>query len=587
MPSQAVAGVSSPVWSRTEGRTKLRLTSDRVRLGAYVLPACLLLGLFVVWPLIWVVAISFTTWDGLGPIHFVGLTTWQTLFADTTFQAAVRNTLIWIALSATLPVLGGFVLALLFAKAGRVGLFGRMATILPLLIPLAATAVIWRVIYDPNIGALNRFLGLFGLSGPDWLGDSRFAFWSLFAIILWASLGFSALIFGAALASIDRSYYDLARVEGAGSLSMLRLVIVPACRKTAALAMIVTVVLTSSVFDLLYVVTTSANNTIMLPMDMTNRAFSISVSQGAGESTVELVIGLLLAGLVLWLSGSHAGMSGDGEREIRPNRLAAVLTAVVGVVMLMPLLSALSTATTSGAEALINPSEFPWPPDFSSFSGAWNGGIGSGMGESLLFGIAVVAVTVVLSLPAAYAMAWDRFPSTYRRIVLGILVIALLLPGEPYLLPVYYLVQQLQVGPVAGLIMAEAARELPFGILLLWLFMSSLPSDVLAAAELEAGRGVRMLTLVVVPLVAPIAVAVALWTFVTSWSESTLPSLLLVNSVQTAPMALKTFAGTTDTQVNLLSAGALLFVAPIVVAFLAGSVPAGRGMRLALRSLAR
>jgi ABC-type glycerol-3-phosphate transport system permease component len=96
-----------------------------------------------------------------------------------------------------------------------------------------------------------------------------------------------------------------------------------------------------------------------------------------------------------------------------------------------------------------------------------------------------------------------------------------------------------------------------------------------------------MLVQIVAPVIAPIFAAAALWTFITSWSEATLPNLLLVNStVETAPMALKQFAGISDTQVNLVSAGALLLVAPVVVALLV-TLPAGRFVKSQVRLLVR
>ena len=96
-----------------------------------------------------------------------------------------------------------------------------------------------------------------------------------------------------------------------------------------------------------------------------------------------------------------------------------------------------------------------------------------------------------------------------------------------------------------------------------------------------------MLLQVVAPMTAPIAAAVALWVFVTSWSEATLPNILLTNSsVVTAPMALKSFAGNHDTQFNLLAAGTLLLVLPVVALLLAAYGPAARGLRVAGRALA-
>src|SRR5579862_4314760 len=73
---------------------------ERWRPLLFSAPALGLLLIFLIWPLIWSLGMSFTSWDGLGPIHWAGLNTWNALFEDTTFQAALRNTLIWVLLSA-------------------------------------------------------------------------------------------------------------------------------------------------------------------------------------------------------------------------------------------------------------------------------------------------------------------------------------------------------------------------------------------------------------------------------------------------------------------------------------------------------
>jgi ABC-type sugar transport system permease subunit len=566
----------------------LHIASQRLRPAFYLLPAGVLISTFLVWPMVWIVGMSFTQWDGLGPIHWVGLDTWKQLFSDPTFRAALRNSVLWVGLSCVLPPSFGFALALLFARAHAwIGALGRALAVLPLLLPLVVTAVTFHLIYNPDTGPLDRLLALMHLPQPDWLGDPTIAIWSLFAVMLWASLGLSVLVFTGALRSIDRSYFDLVRLEGASFVGEFRYVILPACRKTAALAIVATVVLTSAVFDLLIVLTTWTNDTIMLPMDMYNRMTGPNVSSGAAEATLQVIAGAVLAVIVFKLAGPQSGMSGDDTGSPpRSNRVASITVACICIVLALPLLWDLSSALTSGAD-IINPPTFPWPPDFSSFGIAWSEGMfGSSLFTSAVLGLAVVALTLTLAVPAAFGLSDPRLARTARATILAILVFSVLLPGEPYLIPVFYLVHQLGLGELTGLLLAESARELPFAILLLWVFAGSLPTDILGAAELEAGRGMRMLTHVVVPLTAPIFAAVGVWVFITSWSEVPLANMLLTTAnVETAPVALSNFAGTVDTQVSLLAAGSLLLVAPVALVLLIAYGPAARGLKIAGRAI--
>lgn len=557
----------------------------------FTLPALIVLATFLLWPLIWTSGMSFTTWNGYGRITWAGLSTWKSLLSDATFQAAIKNTILWMALSATVPVALGFGLAVIFSRSGAIlGALGRALAVVPLLLPPAVAAVTWGIIYNPSYGPLNAMLGSLRLPQPDWLGDPKLAFWSLFVIALWSSVGLSVLVFTAALRSIDQAYFDLARVEGAGFWQELLAISIPACRRSAAVAVIVTVVLTSQVFDLLFLLTSAGNGAVMIPLDMYNRAFGGgNVSQGVAEAAVQVGLGVVLGVIALVVSGRHSGMSGEAEYgEPRTAKPAALLTGLACALLILPLGWDMVAAFTRGRAAVVQPLTITWPPDIASFGTAWTSGIGTGLWQSAVIGVIVVAVTLVLSLPAAFGLASRRTNYVVRAAVLTILVVTLLQPGEAYLIPLFYLLQQLNLGDsIGGVVLAEVARELPFAILLLWISIRALPSDVLSAAELDAGEGLRNLRRIIFPLVAPVTAAVGLWVFVTSWSEYTLPTVLLSNSsVQTAPMALRAFAGVHDTEFNLLAAGTLLLVGPVVLLLAAAYGQAGRGLRAAGRAVA-
>lgn len=584
-----------PAIETTGSRWSTEDLYQRSRPILFLGPALVLIAVFLVWPLIWIIAVSFTTWNGYGQIRFVGLGTWSGLLSDPTFPPVLQHSLLWMGLAATVPVILGFFLAIIFNRAGGVGAAGRAILIIPLLLPPAVVAVTWQIIYNPNYGPINSILRSIRLGNvqPDWLGSLNLAFWSLCLVGLWSSVGISVLIFTAAIRSIDRSYFDLARVEGAGFWQELRTIVIPACRRSAALTIIITVVVTSQVFDLLYVLTNGgpAGATMMLPLDMYLRAFTglANVSQGVAEAGLQVGIGIVLAILAVAVSGTHPGMAGEGEYSpIRPSRLYMAAAGLLGLVTITPLFWDVIASFTRGRAAALNPFAITWPPAFSAFATAWNDGIGSGLGQSAAIAVIVVAVTLAVSFPAAFQLSNPRMNRYLRGAVLVILIVTLLQPGEAYLIPLFYLLQQIGLGnTLAGLVLSEIARELPFTILLLWVFMRALPDEVMGAAVLETGRGFKLLWRVVAPLSAPAAAAAALWVFVSSWSEFTLPTVLLSNSpVQTAPMALRAFAGTHDTQFNLLAAGTLLVVIPVVVVLALAYGPAARGLRTAGRALA-
>ncbi|WP_060788485.1 carbohydrate ABC transporter permease [Geobacillus zalihae] len=149
--------------------------------------------LFTFWPIIASFLLSFTEWDLLQPIKFVGLQNYINLFHDETFKKVFWNTLYFTIVS--VPV--GIVLSLLLAVALNQGLRGikfyRTAYFLPVISSMVAVAVIWQWIYNPEYGVLNYFLGLFGIEGPSWLTSTKWAMPAVIMTSVWKNLGFNML----------------------------------------------------------------------------------------------------------------------------------------------------------------------------------------------------------------------------------------------------------------------------------------------------------------------------------------------------------------------------------------------------------
>ena len=572
-----------------------------------------IIGLFLLLPLAQLVGLSFSYWNGYTAIRFDGFDTWSALFADPNFQAALKNTLIWTAASAIVPVLLGSILAFVFHRAGaRIGGFGRALVVVPLLLPATVAAATWSIMYNPLYGPLDSILA--GINWklslgrltipidmashvPNWLGDPSIALWSIFGITVWNTVGLTVLIVTASIRAIDRGYFDIARAEGGGIWAEARHILFPATRRGIALAAIISVVLASQVEDMLLELNTNGgpdNSTLMLPLDMYFKSFSGlgNVGEGAAEACVMILI-VLLVGAVALLSarGSHS-MAGEGDFAAPPRGrpLAIVLTLLAVVALVSPLFWDCMAALTSGQLIVIQPvTSALSQPSLASFASVWNLGLGTGLWESLVIAAVVVMGSLALSVPAAYGLSLIGRHRIVRALILAVLVFTLMQPGDTFVITLYYLLLSLHLlNTATGLILAEISRELPFTIVLLWIAMITLPRDVIAAAQLDGGKGLQILARVVLPLAWPAAAVAVLWVFISSWSEYALPYQLLSTSpIQTAPMALNTLAGTHDTQFNLLGAGTLLMVVPVLFGLLLVYGPAARWLRTASRAVNR
>ncbi len=170
---------------------------------------------FIAGPMLASVVLAFTNWDLLTPPEWVGLKNFSRLILrDDSVHQALQVTTIYAFVSIPLQVALGLFIALLLNEKIRFQSFMRTVFYLPSVVSGVAVALLWRWIFSPDFGLLNAFLAWFGINGPAWLGDERFALPALILMSLWG-VGGSMIIYLAGLQSIPTSFYEAAEVDGA------------------------------------------------------------------------------------------------------------------------------------------------------------------------------------------------------------------------------------------------------------------------------------------------------------------------------------------------------------------------------------
>ncbi|WP_434144321.1 carbohydrate ABC transporter permease [Leucobacter sp. gxy201] len=233
------------------------LAGPRWRPYLYLLPAVLVYGAFMLYPLGRSVHLSLYDWDGLSLATFVGFGNYLDVFRDDRLIAAFGHALILIFFFAILPVCIGLVLAAVLtrAKVRGIGVF-RTLVFLPQVIAMVVVAVAWRQIYAPD-GAINTVLRAIGLGGVAraWLGDYAFALPAVGLVGTWVSTGLVTVLLLAGMARIPKEQFEAARLDGAGPVQEFFSVIVPAVRAEVTVALTLTIIASLKTFDLVYVTT--------------------------------------------------------------------------------------------------------------------------------------------------------------------------------------------------------------------------------------------------------------------------------------------------------------------------------------------
>ncbi|MEO3743155.1 sugar ABC transporter permease [Plantactinospora sp. B5E13] len=284
----------------------------------FLVPPLLLYGLFVLWPYLQAFPIAGTDWLGYSSdINFVGLDNFATLVRDGYLWNAVKNNAILLVL---LPVLT-IVLGLFFAtmlntggRRGRAGVVGvrgssvyRLVYFFPQVLSVVIIALLWKEVYHPNNGLLNATLRGIGLPAPTWLGDPRTAFWAVLAVMVWSSVGFYVVLFGAAMQAIPRDIYEAVMLDGASRWTTLRKVTIPLLWDTVQVAWIYLAIAALDGFILIQQMTDGGPNhsSDVIGLRMYNTAFGSETKFGYASAIGVVMFFLTLSVAVLALRAAR------------------------------------------------------------------------------------------------------------------------------------------------------------------------------------------------------------------------------------------------------------------------------------------
>ncbi|AXO35484.1 MULTISPECIES: carbohydrate ABC transporter permease [Micromonospora] len=246
-----------------QGRLPLILT--------FLLPPLALYGIFVLSPYLQAFQISTTDWMGYSAqADPVGLANFRTLLNDGYVWNALKNNAILLAVVPVVTIALGLFFASMLTMGGRKGRAGvtgvrgtsvyRLVYFFPQVLSVVIIALLWKEIYSPTSGLLNGALRAVGLATPAWLGDPRFAFWCVLAVMVWSNVGFYVVLFGAAMQAIPRDIYEAVLLDGASRTTMLRKITIPLLWDTIQVAWIYLAIAALDGFILVQLMTNGGPN---------------------------------------------------------------------------------------------------------------------------------------------------------------------------------------------------------------------------------------------------------------------------------------------------------------------------------------
>jgi multiple sugar transport system permease protein len=255
--NQRTLGFSQPEPPRQLRAPRTSLKVRNALIGwTFILPNFLGFAVLTLTPVITLFYMSLTDWNIFGTAEWVGFDNFTRLVGDKSFHTALGNTFYYAALHIPITIVVSLALALLLNQKLRGAAFFRTVAFFPYITSIVAVAVVWNMLFSPEFGPINQFLGLF-VDGdlPGWTVSKDWAMPAVIIVGTWKDMGYYMLLFLAGLQTVPGELHEAARIDGAGSWQRFWNVTLPCLRPTMFFVTVMVTIQSFKVFDLILVMT--------------------------------------------------------------------------------------------------------------------------------------------------------------------------------------------------------------------------------------------------------------------------------------------------------------------------------------------
>ncbi|MFD0590126.1 carbohydrate ABC transporter permease [Paenibacillus sp. GCM10027627] len=266
----------------------------------FVIPTIGLYFLFTIYPMLSSAYYAFTDWDGLNDPKFIGFDNFVNAIKDAYFRKSVLNNMYFIFFSVFVQVPLIIFFAILIGSVKRFQGFYKTTVFVPAILSTAVIGILWQFMYNPEVGIVNKFLGLFGIEPIYWLADTKYAIWAILITNAWQWMGFFIVLVLAAILAIPKELNEAAEIDGASGFQRAISITVPLIKPIISVIVMLSIAGAMRVVDVVLVMTRGGpvGSTEVMASYMVNRAIRYG-EYGYGTSLALLifVIALVLTAL--------------------------------------------------------------------------------------------------------------------------------------------------------------------------------------------------------------------------------------------------------------------------------------------------
>ncbi len=254
-----------------------RSSKLRTKFTPYLIvsPYLIHLLLFVLFPVVFSVVLTFHKWNIISPMEFVGADNYRRLLEDRLFWKSILNTLVFLVVHIPLQIVVALALAYFLNRKLFLRGFFRASFFLPVVISGVVVTILWQQLYGLESGLFNRILISLGLGRVQWLANPNIAMVSIAIMATWKNVGLYVILFLVGLQSVPRSYYEAAEVDGASDWQQFRYITLPAINPTIFMVAILSTIGGFSLFIEPYIMTGGGplNSTLSAVLYIYKQAF--------------------------------------------------------------------------------------------------------------------------------------------------------------------------------------------------------------------------------------------------------------------------------------------------------------------------
>ncbi|ATP40416.1 cytochrome C biogenesis protein [Solibacillus sp. R5-41] len=271
----------------------------------FISPFFILFFIFGVYPLLFSLYLSLSSWDGIGEIKFIGLRNFELLMTDPVFWKSISNTII-IWFMSTIPMII-FALTIAFLLNSTFVKFNNLFKtlyFLPNVTAIVAVALVFGVIFSPNYGLVNYLLSLLDLNAVDWHGNSIGVKIAIASMVIWRWTGYNAIIFLAGLQNINTELYEAAKIDGASTFDIFTKITIPLLKPVLLFVVITSTIGGMQIFTEPQILVSSnggpGQGGMTIVLYLYQQAFTKNLYGYGSAVAVSLLVIIMLFSLINW-----------------------------------------------------------------------------------------------------------------------------------------------------------------------------------------------------------------------------------------------------------------------------------------------